>query len=70
MVLLSNPNPQKISTLGGDVPTLPGKPTDLVLRPRREDGTQISSHEARFLFEVTGGKEGVIRIFCPPVQFH
>ena len=49
MVLLSNPDPQKISTPGGDVPTLPGKPTDLVLRPRREDGTQISSHEARFL---------------------
>ena len=43
LVLLSKPNPQKMSTSGGDVPTLPGKSTDLVLRPRREDGTQISS---------------------------
>ena len=52
--MLSNPNPQKISTSGRDVPTLPGKPTDLVLRPRREDGTQISSYEARFL-DLGGG---------------
>ena len=51
---------------GRDVPTLPGKPTDLVLRPRREDGAQISSHEARFLFDGTWGRIGGIRLFLSP----
>ena len=54
--MLSNPNPQKISTSGRDVPTLPGKPADLVLRSRREDGTQISSYEARFHDLGEGGR--------------